>query len=187
VPVALVIGAAAMAFVDDDEVEEVLGIVAEVGRGVAVLGRPAHEGLEDGEEQATVLGHLALLADVFRFDADQRILGEGGEGVVRLIGEDVAVGEEQDARAARRFAAQVPPAVEELPRNLESDEGLARACGQREQDAVFPSDERSQSVRLPDRVTTARRGGEGKPIGVDALELPRDLGAAGTTCRCVIE
>ena len=100
-PVAFVVGAAAMALVDDDEVEEVRRILAEIGRGLAVLRRPAHEGLEDGEEQAAVLGHLALLADVLRLDPHHRILGEGGEGVVGLVGEDVAVGEEQDARAAR--------------------------------------------------------------------------------------
>ena len=136
-PVALVVRAAAMALVDDDEVEEVGRILAEVGRGLAVLRRAAHEGLEDGEEEAAVLGHLALLADVLRRDAHQRVLGEGGEGVVGLVGEDVAVGQEQDARAARRLAAQVPAAVEELPGDLEGDEGLAGAGGEREQDALL--------------------------------------------------
>src|SRR5436190_23635604 len=38
--------------------------------------------------------------------------------------------------------------------------------------------ERGQSVRLSDRVTAARRGVEAKPIGVDALELPRYVGPA---------
>ena len=38
-------------------------------------------------------------------DARQRVLGEGREGVVGLVGQDVAVGEEQDARPARRLAA----------------------------------------------------------------------------------
>ena len=95
-----------MALVDDDEVEEVRRILAEVGRRLAILRRPAHEGLEDREEQAAVLRHLALLANVVRLDPHQRILGEGGEGVVGLIGQDVAVGQEENARAARRFAAQ---------------------------------------------------------------------------------
>ena len=63
--------------------------------------------------------------------------GNGGEGVVGLVGEDVAVGEEQDARAARRLAAQVPAAVEQLPCDLKGDEGLARAGGEREQDALL--------------------------------------------------
>jgi hypothetical protein len=46
--------------------------------------------------------------------------------------------------------------------------------------------ERSQSVRLSERVAAARRGVEAKPIGVDALELPRDIGAAGKARRRVI-
>ena len=61
--------------------------------------------------------------------------GKAREGVVGLIGQDVAVGEEQDARPARRLAAQVPAAVEQLPGDLKGDERLARAGGQREQDA----------------------------------------------------
>ena len=115
------------------------GYSPKYGRGLAVLRRAAHEGLEDREEQAAVLGHPALLPDVLRRDPHHRILGEGGEGVVGLVGEDVAVGEEQDARAAVRFAAQVPAAVEQLPGDLEGDEGLARAGGQRQQDAVAAS------------------------------------------------
>ena len=46
--------------------------------------------------------------------------------------------------------------------------------------------ERSQPVRLSDRVAATHRGVEAKPIGVDAVELSRDVGTAGTTCRCVI-
>ena len=65
-PVALVVCAAAMALVDDDEIEEVGRILAEVGRGFAVLRRTAHEGLEDGEKQAAVLRDFAFLADVLR-------------------------------------------------------------------------------------------------------------------------
>ena len=100
-PVALVVRAAPMAFVDDDEVEEVRRILAEIGRRLPVLRRPAHERLKDREEQAAVLRHSAFLADVFGRDPHHRVLGKGGERVVSLIGEDVAVGEEEDARAAR--------------------------------------------------------------------------------------
>ena len=86
-PRAFVLGAAAMTFVDDDEVEEIGRVVAEVGAGFgfAGLGRAAHEGLEDGEEDAAVLWHFALLANVGRLDPHQRVLGEGGKGVVSLI------------------------------------------------------------------------------------------------------
>ena len=65
---------------------------------------PAHEGLEDREEDAGVLRHAAFLPDFVRLDARQRVLGKGREGVVGLIGQDVAVGEEQDARPPRRLA-----------------------------------------------------------------------------------
>ena len=126
-----------MALVNDDEVEEVRGILAEIGRRLAVFGRPAHEGLEDREEEAAVLGHLALLADVLGRDAHHGIFGEGGKGVVGLVGEDVAVGQEQDARTAGRLPAQVPAGMKQLPGDLKGDEGLARAGGQGQQDALL--------------------------------------------------
>ena len=57
---------------------------------------------------------------------------ESREGVVSLIGENVAVGQEQDARAARRLAGEVPPAVEELPGDLKGDGCLAGPGSQRQ-------------------------------------------------------
>ena len=131
-PVALVVGAAAMALVDDDEIEEIFGVFPKIGSAV----RSRHERLEDGEEQAAVLGGLALLTDVCRFDAHQRVLGEGGERVVGLVRQNVPVGEKEDAWLARGFAAQVPAGVKEFPRDLERDEGFAGAGGKREQDAL---------------------------------------------------
>ena len=94
-----------MALVDDDEIEKVRRILPEIRAGVAVLRRSAHESLENREEQAAVLGHLALLADVLRGDTHERVLWEGGERVVSLVGQDVPVGEEENARAARWLAA----------------------------------------------------------------------------------
>src|SRR5216683_959793 len=110
-PIALVVGTAAMAFVNDDEIEEVRRVLAEIGRGLvgsAILlngilygadreiGVPgaAHKGLEDGEEQTGVLRNFAFLANLVRLDALQRVFRKGGEGVVGLISEDVAVGQE---------------------------------------------------------------------------------------------
>ena len=46
--------------------------------------------------------------------------------------------------------------------------------------------ERSQSVRLSDRVTETRRGVEAKPLRLDAVELPRDTDRAGEAGRRVI-
>ena len=61
--------------------------------------------------------------------------GKAEKALNAWLAEDVAVGEKQDARAARRLAAKVPAAVEQLPDDLEGDEGLAGAGGQRQQDA----------------------------------------------------
>ena len=104
-PIAFIICPAAMALVDDDEIEEIGRILAEIRRGLAVLRRTAHEGLEDGEEQAGILRDLAFLADVLRLDPHHGVLRERGEVVIGLVGEVVAVGQEEDARAARWFAA----------------------------------------------------------------------------------
>ena len=131
-PSAFVLGTATMAFVDHDEVEEVRRILAEIElrfvsnvvisaqagihgltgvcwipacAGMTCLGSLCHEGLEDREEQIAVLQHLALLLDLRRVDPHEGIFGEGREGVEGLVGEDVAVGEEQDAWTTRRFPA----------------------------------------------------------------------------------
>src|SRR5690606_19210264 len=97
---------------------------------------PAGEGLEDREEDAAVLRHAALLPDRVGADAHQRVVWKGGEGVVGLIGEDVAVCEEQNARPARRLATPSPSGMEQLPGDLEGDEGLAGTGGEVQQDAV---------------------------------------------------
>jgi Transposase IS66 family len=46
---------------------------------------------------------------------------------------------------------------------------------------------RSQSVRVPDPVAAARRRAEATPIGVDALELPRNAGPTRYAHSRVIE
>src|SRR6202030_3632225 len=113
-PVALVVCAAAVALVDDDEIEKVRRIFAEIGRGLGgrairlngilllantEIGVPgtAHKGLEDGEKEAGVFGVFAFLADFVGFDARHSIFGKSGEGVVGLVGEDIAVREKEDA------------------------------------------------------------------------------------------
>ena len=45
-----------------------------------------------------------------------------------------------------RLAAQIPAAVKQLPRNLKGDERLARAGGERQQDAL-PSAAMASSTR----------------------------------------
>src|SRR6185437_4727181 len=130
-PVALVVCAAAMTLVNDDEVEKVRWIPAEIG----CLSWATHKGLEDGEEETPVLRYLALLPNIVRLDPHQRIFRKGGKGIVGLICQYVPIGQKQNSRTARRLATQVPTAVKEFPGNLKGDEGLTRAGGEGEQDA----------------------------------------------------
>jgi len=102
-----------------------------------------HEGLEDGEEDVAVLRHAALLADDVGVDPHERAFGESGERIVGLVGADVAVGQEQDARPAGGLGLTLPvgevsAALEQLPGELEGDEGLAGAGRKDQQDAVLP-------------------------------------------------
>lgn len=104
----------------------VFSLFAKVG-GIVV---PAHKGLEDGEEDAAVLGHLTLFSDLVRFDPHQGIFRKGGKGVVGLIGQDVAISQKQDTGPPGRVAflfpiSQVPAALKQLPGKLKGDKGLA--------------------------------------------------------------
>lgn len=94
-----------------------------------------HEGLKDREEQAAVLRHLALLFDLIRLDPDQSIFRKCRERMERLIGQNVTIGQEQDARSASRFAArfpvgQIPATLEQLPLQLKRDESFAGSGSQ---------------------------------------------------------
>src|SRR5260221_6903033 len=122
-----------MALVDDDKIKEVRGILTEIRRWLAVFRRAAHERLKNREEDASIGWHSVPSPNLIWRNPHQGILGESRKGVVCLVGENVPVREEEDARATRRFAAQVPAAVEKFPRNLKRNERFARAGGEREQ------------------------------------------------------
>ena len=100
-PVALVAGAAAVALVDDDQVEEVGRVLAVEARAALVLG----DRLVDGEV------HLAALDGLAACDLPAGV-AERGEGLVlRVVDQDVAVGEVEDARPAV-LAGAVPARVQ---------------------------------------------------------------------------
>src|SRR5262245_30140810 len=63
-PGALVVSAAAVTLINDNEIEEVGRVLAEVGRRFAVLGRSAHKRLKDREEHAPILGHTPFLTNI---------------------------------------------------------------------------------------------------------------------------
>jgi hypothetical protein len=92
---------------------------------------------------AAVLRQAAFLADGLGVDPHERVFREGRERIVGLVGEDVAVGKEQDAWSAGGLGfalpvGEVPPAPEQLPGELEGNEGLAGAGRERQQDTVLP-------------------------------------------------
>ena len=86
-----------MAFVDDDQVEEIRRERFEEAGPALILG----ERLIDREIHLAALDHLAA------FDLVPRIAEGGEDSVLRMVDQDVAVGEVQDARAAV-FAGAIP-------------------------------------------------------------------------------
>ena len=112
-------GAAPVAFVDHDQIEEprrelAIGLLAFLRSGDRLI--QAEIDLVGGVDAARELGHRAA---------------EGAEIVGhRLVDEHVAVGKEQDAPLASRLP--------QPPDDLEGGVGLARARGHDEQDAVLP-------------------------------------------------
>ena len=165
-----------MAFVDDDEIEKIRWVFAKIGRRLPVPGRAAHEGLENGKEDGPVLRHPALLLDVIGRNAHQGIFRKSGKSIERLIGQRVAVGQKQNARAARGLGpglpvGQVPAAVKQLPRQLKRDKGLARAGCQRQQHAVAALGQRGQRALNGNILVIA-------PLKIAALVLKRNGGQA---------
>ena len=140
-PVAVVAAGAAMAFVDDDQIEEVRPVLAEhvfVGGGQRLI---------DAEVHVPALAHVAPGDLVAGIAKRREHLGH------RVIDQDVAVGQEQDLRAAvfacavdprhpwrgpcgRTACVQIcsrricPAAVPQLPAELKRHAGLASAGGQ---------------------------------------------------------
>src|SRR5690348_1264696 len=97
-----------MTLIDDDEVEKIRWVFAKVRRRFSVFRLAAHERLEDCKEDASVLRYFAFLSDVTRRDAHQRIFRKRRECVIGLIGENISVGKEKNARPSPRFARKIP-------------------------------------------------------------------------------
>src|ERR1039458_7796514 len=123
-PVALIAGAAPMAFVHEDEVEEIPRVFPIEPWPIGVAGQP----LVDGKV------HLAAF---YRFPLDLVArLTEGREHLcLRLIHQDIAVRQIQDSWPPV-FPRLVPPGIPELPTDLKGDERLPGARRQREKDPL---------------------------------------------------
>jgi len=90
-PVALVIGSASVALINDDEVKKIRWILAKAWRWVAFAVCAGHKGLKDGKEDTPVFGHTSFLADLIRRDTHKGVFGKGGKSVVGLVGKDITV------------------------------------------------------------------------------------------------
>ena len=109
--------------------------------------------MEDGEKQAGVGGHPALLAQGVGIQPGQGVVFEGGEaGEISegLIGKGVAIGKKQNARPAGGLAREIPAGLEQLPEDLKGDGGFAGAGGEGEQDAGLTAGDGLQGARRGD-------------------------------------
>ena len=135
-PLTLIVGSASVTLVNDDKIEKIRRILLVIGLTGGVV---RHERLEDGEIQVAGFRHAVLMFLVVQQiggDALHGILGELLKVVLRLIGQDVAVADEENA-GFLSGAVVVPVGFVKLPANLESSIGLSRASGHREQNALF--------------------------------------------------
>ena len=130
-PFALVVCASTVALVYYDEVEEVLRILHEVWVSAIVV---RHERLEYRKIYVSACGHIAVVFRQFlRCHPHHRVFVEVAEVVLRLVGENVSVRDEQDSRFPVRREVLVPSCLKQFPANLKSRVGLSRACCHGEQ------------------------------------------------------
>ena len=132
-----------MALVHDDQVEEVGYEVAVYAVGVPSIG----EGLIDPEvDLATGLRFALELPD--------RTVTEGGDELARhrVVDQDVAIGEIEDAW----LAVTAPVAGPEFPDDLKRDEGLAGARGHRQQQPLVAGQDRLDGAVDRDPLVVAR-------------------------------
>jgi len=126
-PVAFIAGAAAVALVHDDEVEEIRRIRL-VKPGPALVFR---NGLVDGEVHFTALVRLAVL------DLPTGIAKGSEDLILGIVNQDVAVGQVENP-GTPVFAETVPAAIPKLPADLKCNHGLAGAGRHGQQHPSIP-------------------------------------------------
>lgn len=173
-PVAVLIGTAAVTLVDDDEVEEIGGIL--------FIERifPAHESLKNRKiETVAFRNDPAVFSDFLRRQSSHCALVECSEVDQCLIGENVPVGEEEDARQTELSGigggAQIPLGLHEFPADLESDEGFAGSGGESEQNPVASGGNGIKNAVDGDFLIVARRLGA-DPERLQIETIPPEIG-----------
>ena len=131
VPTAFFVGASPMALIHDDQVEEVGRVVAiQTGPPLRIVHR-----LIDSKVHLAACIHFAL--KLF-----SRVTEDGELFAVRVVHQNVAIGEEQHLGFAPGSPGTIPFFVPQLPANLRGNRRLARAGSQREQDALAAQQDR---------------------------------------------
>ena len=125
-PIAVVFGAAAMALVDDNQIEEILRIFFVKSGPVFVFG----DRLVNREI------HLAAFVDFAVLDLPAGVAESREHLVLGIVDQNIAVGEIENLRPAVLTRA-VPAHVPELPADLESHRGLAGAGSHRQKNSFL--------------------------------------------------
>ena len=155
-PVAVVAGAAAVALVHDDQIEEVPRILAVQAGAILIAG----DGLVDGEIHLAALDRPAPGYLLPRVPERAEVPGHG------IVHQDVPVGQEQHSRPAVAALA-VPAGGPELPADLKGHGRLARAGAEREQNPIPPLEDGLRRAIDRDLLIVAKRPG---PVGPDGRE-----------------
>lgn len=162
-PVAFLPRAATMALVNDNEIEEVGLVFLIKSRPVFVLG----DGLVGGEIHLPTFNGFTVLDLV-------ACISERDEGfVLRIVHEDVPVGQEQDFWSFDRIVAPVPAGGPKFVADLERDYGLSCASRHGDKHPVFPAHDGIDGTIDCDLLVVTRRA---FGVVVEGRENPLDCG-----------
>ena len=137
-----------MTLIDDDEIEEIPLILPEIRSRIShCIHRTTHKCLENREKNTSIFWDISLLSDITRIDPHQSIFWKRSKSIERLIGEDIAIGEEEDTRTTSTVTSDIPPRLVELPCDLETDKCLPCSCRKREKDTILFACDRIECLR----------------------------------------
>ena len=181
-PTAVVAGGAAMAFVNDDEIEEVRR-EEEIGthglvdvRFFLLLLVPVAIKLMIETKVDLVGGVAGTILEVFVEVYLVADTGERGKVIgLGLVDQDIAVGKEEDAAAGA--------ALEEAPDDLEGDEGLAGAGGKDQQEAPLALGDGREGIRDGAPLVITRGLGRSR---ADVIRLAEEFGLVLGERRAVV-
>jgi hypothetical protein len=130
----------AMGFVYDNEVKEISRKVLKKTTAVAFF---APQILVNGKVQVVIETESSLA--VKQKAGIAGAAGKGAEGVIRLVAQNNAIGQKEDAAGAAVVLLLQPAGLDQLPHDLKSGKGLTRAGSHRQQDTLLPAHDAQQN------------------------------------------